>query len=74
MDWFEKELMKDGKYIVMMQVFPGMFFLEKEEAFWKEEMMLNFVKIVNKHADKILFITGAHIHFGDIRVPVFDPS
>lgn len=59
-----------SKFILMMHIFPGLFYLDKIEYFWTESSLTEFNNIIARNSDKILFITGAHIHFADIRAPV----
>lgn len=74
--WLEDQLAQapaGHKFILMMHIFPGLFYLDKMESFWKSADLLTFSRILSEHSDKILLTTGAHIHFGDIRAPMMHP-
>ena len=57
-----------------MHVFQGMnFFFDQgvyfNQSFFAENYTHALLSIIYKHQKKIVFSLGAHVHFGDLRVP-----
>lgn len=69
--WFEQQLndTSDIRFILQMHVPPGQWYINKEETFWREELLDRFLHICTKYQDKIVVLLGAHVHAADIRAP-----
>jgi hypothetical protein len=53
-----------------MHIFPGLFYGVKEiEVFWQDDLLQKFNGIMARYSHKIMFLLGAHVHFGEIRAP-----
>ena len=53
-----------------MHIFPGLFYFEGEEQFFRSTYTSQLLSILNQHQDRIQMLMGAHIHWGDIRAPI----
>lgn len=70
MDWLSKELEKVGDYervIINFHIYPGQYFVQKDQKFWDDDFLEQFKKILKKHKYKILIVLGAHTHTLDFR-------
>ena len=73
LEWLARELTygeADTKFILAMHVYPGVnLFDDETEHFLHTEDQKRLLSILNDNADKIVFVTGAHIHHELVKIP-----
>jgi hypothetical protein len=52
-----------------MHIPPGMWYYARDEQFWKNESMDDFLELLTRYQDKIFIVLGAHVHSGEVRAP-----
>jgi hypothetical protein len=72
--WLKSQLAnatEEKRFIIQMHIFPGLFYLTEIQTFWYDNFLEEFLSTVHEYQQKIIFITGAHIHFADLRAPLY---